>query len=568
MIKKEQLKRKPFYLNEQEIAWVEDTLSQMTEEEKVGQLFFLTGYTNDKEYLTHISRDLQVGGMMCRAMSAQDVVSSVTQLQQNSKTPMLIAANLEAGGNGIVQEGTKIGAQMAVAATGDTQYAYELGSICAQQAKSVGANYAFAPVIDIDFNFRNPITNTRTYGSDPDTVLAMGQAYLKGCQENGIIASIKHFPGDGVDERDQHLLTSVNSLSCEEWDKTYGKIYKTLIEDGAKTVMAGHIMQPAYSRALCPGIKDRDILPASLSKELLCGLLREKLGFQGLIISDATTMTGMTAAMPRDRAVPYAIAAGCDMFLFAKNLEEDVRFMFDGLKNGILSRERLEEAVTRILALKASMGLHRQNNIPQLTEAMRVLNDPHAQQIAKEVADRSATLVKNVDGIIPLDKAKIKHVLLYGIESGENALGYGRETGLAEQLGALLEKEGMQVTHFKAGERFEGRQASFKEVTEEFDLMLYIANLATKSNQTTVRIEWMNPMGVNCPIYTHTVPTVFISVENPYHLLDVPHIKTFINCYSCNQYTLPLLVDKLFGRSKFTGSSPVDPFCGKWDTAL
>lgn len=142
------------------------------------------------------------------------------------------------------------------------------------------------------------------------------------------------------------------------------------------------------------------------------------------------------------------------------------------------------------------------------------------------------------------------------------------KTGLAEQLGTLLEKEGLTVTHFTAGERFEGRQVSFREMTGAFDLMIYLANLATKSNQTTVRIEWMNPMGINCPIYTHTVPTIFISVENPYHLLDVPHIQTFINCYSCNAYTLPLLVDKLFGRSEFTGQSPVDPFCGKWDTRL
>lgn len=568
MLNIENFKGNPFYLNDEDISWVKNTLGNMTEKEKVGQLFFLIGYTNDHNYLTRISKDLQVGGMMCRTMSAADIVDSVSLLQKNSKIPMLISANLEAGANGIVKEGTKIGAQMAIAATGDTRYAYELGSICAKQAKSVGANYAFAPVTDIDLNFRNPITNTRTYGSDPDTVLAMSRAYLKGCQEQGVAVSVKHFPGDGVDERDQHLLTSVNSLSCEEWDATYGKIYQTLIEDGAKTVMVGHIMQPAYSRALCPGIRDCDILPASLSKELLSGLLREKLGFNGLIITDATTMTGMTAAMPRDRAVPYAIAAGCDMFLFTKNLDEDVRFMFDGLENGILSRERLDEAVMRILALKASLGLHRKNNVPDLESAMAELSDPHAQQIAKEVAERSITLVKNIDGVLPLNKNNVKKVLLYGIESGENALGYGRETGLAEQFGELLEKEGLQVTHFKAGERFEGRQVSFKEVTGEFDLMIYVANLATKSNQTTVRIEWMNPMGVNCPIYTHTVPTIFISLENPYHLLDVPHIKTFINCYSCNPYTLPSLVDKLFGRSEFIGNSPVDPFCGKWDTKL
>lgn len=568
MINTECLAKKPFYLNTIGRQWVEDTLGSMTTEEKIGQLFFLTGYNSDSAYLNHVSRDLKVGGLMCRAMDKQEVVEAIATLQRNSRIPMLIAANLEAGGNGIVRQGTKVGSQMAVAATGDTRYAYELGRICALEAKAVGANYAFAPVVDIDFNFRNPITNTRTYGSNPDTVMNMSRAYLKGCQEQDICAAVKHFPGDGVDERDQHLLTSVNSLSCEEWDASYGKVYQSLIDDGAKTVMIGHIRQPAYSRRLKPGIQDGDILPASLSEELLNGLLRGKLGFNGLIITDATTMAGMTAAMPRDKAVPGAIAAGCDMFLFTKNLDEDYAFMTEGVKNGSITAQRLNEAVMRILALKASIGLHQKENVPSLETADTVLGKNEFRTVAREVSDKSITLVKNLDHILPLDKRRIKNVLLYGIESGDNALGYGRESGVADRLQTLLEKEGLTVTRFSAGERFEGKQIRFKEITDQYDLMLYIANLATKSNQTTVRIEWMNPMGINCPIYGHTVPTVFVSVENPYHLLDVPQIKTFINCYGCNDYTLELLVDKLFGRSEFKGSSPVDPFCGKWDTRL
>lgn len=568
MIDKECLKNTPFFLRDSDIEWVEQTLGGMTIEAKIGQLFFLVGYTSDQDYLLHITSDLQVGGLMCRMLDKQEAISVVATLQQNSRVPMLIAANLEAGGNGIVKQGTKIASQMAVAATGDTKYAYELGRICALEAKSVGANYAFAPVVDIDYNFRNPITNTRTYGSNPETVLKMGKAYMKGCQEQDVCVSIKHFPGDGVDERDQHLLSSVNSLSCEEWDASYGKIYKTLIDEGAKTVMIGHIKQPAYSRKLKPELEDSQILPASLSEELLNGLLRKKLGFNGLIITDATTMVGMNAAMPRNKLVPYAIAAGCDMFLFTKNLEEDFKFMAEGVKSGRITSERLNDAVTRILALKASIKLHEKSNIPKSDVADTVLGRDEFKRIAKEISDQSITLVKNVGHVLPIDKTKIKNVLLYDIESGENALGYGRESGLADKLKVILEKEGLKVTRFIPGERFEGRQVKFEEITRQFDLMLYIANLATKSNQTTVRIEWMNPMGINCPIYGHTVPTIFISVENPYHLLDVPHIKTFINCYSCNDYTLELLVEKMFGRSEFKGKSPIDPFCSKWDTRL
>ncbi|MPW26579.1 glycoside hydrolase family 3 protein [Alkalibaculum sp. M08DMB] len=562
------LSEKPFYLSDSDIQWVKKTYENMTLDEKVGQLFFLTGPATDKNYLNHATNDLKVGGLMCRVMDKDHVVESVAYLQRNSNIPMLIAANLEAGGNGIVTQGTKIGSQMAVAATNDTKYAYELGYICAVEAKSVGANYAFAPVVDIDYNFRNPITNTRTYGSNFKTVLAMASEYIKGCQSENVCVSIKHFPGDGVDERDQHLLTSINDMKCLEWDRSYGEIYKTLIDQGAKTVMVGHIMQPEYSKFFNPELRDEDILPASLSKELLGGLLRDKLGFNGLIITDATTMAGMNIPMKRDLLVPYSIAAGCDMFLFAKNLDEDYQFMMEGVKSGVISQERLEEAVMRILALKASIKLHASDNIPKIEEAEKVLSSDHAKKIAREVSDRSITLVKNLDNILPLDNKTIKNILVYELESGENALGYGREVRIADRLIELLKKEGINTVKFVPGERLEGKQTSYMEMVEEYDLMLYIANIATKSNQTTVRIEWMNPMGINCPIYINSIPTVFVSVENPYHLLDVPRIRTFINCYSRNDYTLELLVDKLFGRSEFTGKSPIDPFCGKWDTRL
>ena len=145
-----------------------------------------------------------------------------------------------------------------VAATGDKSYAAALGAVCAEEGLSVGANYAFAPIVDIDYNFRNPITNTRTFGSNPETVLGFASEYLRECQSRGVACSIKHFPGDGRDERDQHLCTTVNDMSVEEWDSTYGKIYKTLIDEGAKTVMVGHIMQPAYSRFKNPDLSDED----------------------------------------------------------------------------------------------------------------------------------------------------------------------------------------------------------------------------------------------------------------------------------------------------------------------
>ncbi len=561
-------KTNPFYLRDTDLDWVRTTLENMSEEDKIGQLFFLIAYEPDKEYLDKLTKTIRAGGVMCRVMTRENIVKTVSLLQDGSKIPLLIAANLEAGGNGICSDGTKVGSQMMVAATGKKEYAASLGAICAEEGLAVGANYAFAPIVDIDYNFRNPITNTRTFGANPETVLNFASEYLRECQKRGVACSIKHFPGDGRDERDQHLCTTVNDLSAEEWDKTYGKIYKTLIDEGAKTVMVGHIMQPAYSKLLNPALADEDILPASLSKELLNGLLRKKLGFNGLIITDATTMAGFDVAMPRNEAVPYTIAAGCDMFLFSKNLDEDYSFMKKGVEDGIITRDRLDEAVARILALKASLKLHEKNNIPEERKAKETLGCIAHKNVAKEIADRSIALVKNKQDILPLDKSRIKNILVYDIESGENAIGYARSSGVYERIEPLLKKEGFCVTRFVPNQGKEGKTARFADTVEKYDLILYLCNLATKSNQTTVRIEWLNPMGVNIPRFVKSVPTIFVSTENPYHLLDVPMVKTYINTYGLNDFTIPCLVDKLLGRSEFKAKEPVDAFCGKWDTRL
>lgn len=195
----------------------------MTEQEKIAQLFCLITYTDDEQYLAYLAGGLKVGGVMTRTMSLSELINTVTRLQKHAKIPMLISANLEAGLNQACVQGTRVGCEMGIAATDDVKYARELGRIIGEEASSLGINWAFAPIIDIDYNFRNPITNTRTFGSDPETVAQFGKAYVEEVQKYGIAASIKHFPGDGVDERDQHLLASVNSMSAEEWEKRTGR---------------------------------------------------------------------------------------------------------------------------------------------------------------------------------------------------------------------------------------------------------------------------------------------------------------------------------------------------------
>jgi len=563
----QRLKEKPFYLTDEDIKWVELTLKDMTDEEKVAQLFCLIAYESDPDYLTKMATEVKPGGLMCRPMPAAASKEVTGVLQKHSKIPMLIAANLERGGVGIMEEGTSMGSHMAVAATDKDETAARLGTLCGREGAAVGGNWSFAPIIDIDYNFRNPITNVRTFGSDPERVKRMGVEYVKAIQKEGLAASIKHFPGDGVDERDQHLVTSINTMDCDEWDATFGAAYKASIDAGAMTVMIGHISCPAYSRKLSPGIKDEDIMPASLAPELTTTLLKEQLGFNGLVVTDATTMAGMTIPMPREKAVPLTIAVGCDMFLFTKNVDEDFAFMRKGIKDGVITQERLNEALTKILGLKAALGLHKKQAEGKLIPTGEIPNKDEHMRWSKECADDSITLVKEEKGVLPITPQKYKRVLVYPIES-EEGFAYGVRVGAVQVFIDSLKKEGFEVDVFEASQGYEGMMQPYSEVMEKYDLMLYIANLATRSNQTTIRIEWTMPFGANVPIYMESLPTIFISVENPYHLLDVPRVKTFINTYASTDTILEALMDKLTGRSTFKGVSPVDAFCGMWDTRL
>lgn len=568
------LKSKPFYLSDEDIKWVQETLAGMDLETKVGQLFCPIAPTEDVEVVSKTLKAIKPGGLMYRAFPGATVQKNHRYLQEKSDIPLLLAANLERGGIGIASDGTNFGTQMQVAATDDEEMAYKLGVISGREGRAVGCNWTFSPVIDIDYNYQNPITNTRTYGSDPDRVLGMAQAYMRGVHENGLAVSIKHWPGDGVDGRDQHLLTSVNTLSVKEWDRSFGKLYKGMIDAGAQTVMAAHIMLPAYSKQLIPGIKDEEIMPATLAPEITTKLLREQLGFNGLIVTDATPMAGFLIPMSREQAVPTSIAAGCDIFLFNQNMNEDLEYMLGGVENGVLTMERLDEAVTRILGLKASLKLHKQKEEGTLVpdeSALEVLNCAEHRAWASECADKAITLVKDTQNLLPLTLEKHRRILLYVLGDVGGYMDTGG--GSSARFIKLLEDQGFVVTRFDYSQ-LEGptlihwMNKSVRELKEEYDLMLYFASLKTASNQTVVRITWALPFGIDVPRFINDIPTLFVSVDNPYHLQDVPRVKTFVNGYTGSEYVVEALVDKLLGKSPFKGKSPVDPFCGYWDAKL
>ena len=563
-----QYKEKPFYLTDEDIAWVETTLASMSLEEKIGQLFCVTDMITDPEALRAFVEQYHPGGFMYRAGDAKEIQNAHRVMQNASRIPLLLACNLESGGNGVAVNGTFFGRQLEIAATGDPEQARRLGFVCAKEGAAAGCHWSFAPIVDIDYNWRNPFTNVRTFGSDPDRVIEMSRAYLEGVRDARVdmAACIKHFPGDGVDERDQHLLSTVNSLSAEDWEATYGRIYRDLIDAGAQTVMVGHILQPEMTRKFCPDIRDEDILPGSTNKYLMTDLLRGELGFKGLITTDATPMVGFSGFLTRRQAIAKAIMGGADVILFCKNIDEDFAGVRADIEAGVITLERVDEAIARQLALKASLGLHKKQKAGTLVPEESALACIGCQQHtawAQECADQAITLVKDNQKLLPLSPTKTPRIRLTVLgEDQEGAFGdNGTVTAL---LKAALEREGFQVDlyDYATMEKGEIFTAGVADMKEKFDLSIVAANIPTGSNNTTRRVDWITLMAANEPWYTREIPTMFISFCNPYHMVDVPFISTFVNCYSSSSYCVEAAVEKLMGRSDFTGRSPVDPWCG------
>lgn len=559
------LTKKPYNLTSEQIQQLQDKVQAMSLEEKIGQLFFVIGQDEDQVDIKKFIETYRPGGMMYRPAPAEKIKRELAAAQEASDIPLFFSANLESGGNGIISEGTWFGMPLQIAATDDPTHAYELGNVAGEEAAQVGCNMSFSPIVDIDKNFRNPITNTRTFGSDQERVIQMAEAQIKGLQENQILPVIKHFPGDGVDERDQHLLSSVNSLSAEDWMASYGIIYQTFIEQGIASIMIGHIFQPAWERKLMPEIADAELKPASASKLLIDGLLRETLDFNGLTITDATPMLGYNAIMPREKLLPATINAGVDMILFNKNIDEDYAFIKQAVADGTLQMERIEEAVLRILGTKMAHGLF---DLKELSAPLELNLAEHAEKAAA-AAKKSVTLVKDRDQLLPLTVERYPRIRM--VVLGDSDDGGFKEGGkVTEHFQTQLESLGFEVTLYDRSrlDFHEIFEEGVAEMEEKFDLALYIANIETASNQTTTRLDWIHLMAADAPWFMKSIPTIFISTANPYHLFDVPAISTYINTYTGNKESIAAVIRKMTGAEVFEGISPVDPFCGDFTTKL
>lgn len=547
----------PLALTPAAAAWVERTRDSLTTEEKVGQLFNLSTSLDSIEEVSALL-ELAPGGLNRFPTTDLSAFHAATRhALERSRVPPIFSGDIE-GGTISYPFATSVPNLMGIAAVDDLATTDRIARLVARESRALAYDWSFGPVVDLNADFHSAIVGTRSFGSDPRKVLAHASAYTRALQEEGLVACAKHWPGDGFDERDQHLVTSVNPLGMEQWWELFGRIYRELIGDGVMTVMSAHIALPAYIRQHRPNAGRDSFMPATVSRLLNEQLLRGELGFKGLIVSDATGMGGLTGWMNREEVVPAVIENGCDMFLFSRDPRRDFGLMLAGLRDGRLSERRLHEAVTRILSLKARLRLHEltpeQRLLPpaEMSARLRSVDD---LATARAACGRSITLVKDVQSLFPIDPLRHRRVVLIA-EAGFSFWDGAQARSFQPLVGALAAR-GFEV-------RFYDPKAM--PTRSDTDLVLYLIGQEATPSASRIYLDFVRLHGGMRKAMTQfprEIPTALLSFGQPYYLFDAPQMASAVNAYSALEAVQLECVRRLTGEAPFSGISPVDPFCGK-----
>lgn len=470
----------------------------------------------------------------------------VKELVGHCDIPPLITSDFENGCGSMVKGLTPLPYMMGLGATNDTQLAYDYGKATALEARSVGANWTFSPVSDLNMNCRNPLVNNRSMTDDEKLACRMLPQIVNGMQENGLVACAKHFPGDGVDYRDQHITTTTNSLKMEDWHRSFGAVYKQLIENGVQTIMAGHITLPDYPQKLSErfGLP----LPATLNKDLITTLLKEELGFEGIVVTDALNMGGFHGWFDtHEQAELEAFKAGCDMLLwpsehFADNLEK-------AILSGEISMERLDDAVSRILRVKQKAGLFEKGyeQFYKLTEE----DKRFIENVQAECSEKSITLIRDHLKHFPLQADKTKRIGVVAVAEHVPA------KTEAAFLKKEFEKRGFEVEYYDNDLFKNDERAAFYMRN---DVIIYA--LFSRPFRPIGFLDYRGDHawqigGAFLPDYSID-KTVFVSFGSPYFGIQYfDRAQTYVNAYSMLECSVKGFVKAACGECEFTGMSPV-----------
>jgi beta-N-acetylhexosaminidase len=547
------LSKQPYNLAADGIEWVYETILHMNLTQKIAQLINLQIISGGEDAIEEVAK-YQLGAVsVINFASSTECKSVIDKVKKVSRIPPLISADLE-GGSTSGHMTTIFPNQLGCAAANSLDAYKETLEILADEVKYVGVNWTFSPVLDISEKFKSAIVGTRSYGSNVNLIAEMANLHIQVFQKKSIATTAKHWPGEGFDDRDQHLVTTINPLSVEEWFEKFGKLYSRAIDNDVLSVMSAHIALPEYAKSM--GEKGVELFrPASISKYLNESLLRNQLGFNGVIVSDATLMGGLESWGSRKSWLPEIIQNGCDMILFSQSIHEDIENLIKAVEAGILTEQRIDIALTRVLGLKAKLNL---NNEPKNLMEQVPIDSKHHQKVIEDISNMSPTLIKNIDKIVPFNTKKIKSILIF---KEENINPLGGSDDFQIKIDKYLAEEGFIVTVFNP---------NIDNIDDyiNYDLIIYVIAQESLLTKSRIYLDWAKIHGGTIQGMLRTWwlrPTILISFGHPYYLYDAPRIPCMVNAYTPTQAIQKAVVEKLLGRSEFIGKSPVDAFCGLED---
>lgn len=469
------------------------------------------------------------------------------EYQKNSSLPLIFQEDYE---NGVDLKGmTSFPHEMALGAANSPDLAFAYGKYVALESRSVGVDWVLNPVSDLNLNPFNPITNIRSISDDPDRAIRLLSQQIKGLQENGVAATIKHFPGDGVDFRDQHLVTSCNSLPIDVWKQKHGKVFKALIDSGVACIMPGHITLPAYQKEKINGMYP----PATLSKELLTGLLKGELGFHGVIVSDAMVMGGFRGWY-KDvlEGEVESFNAGVDVMLWPSYAFMDT--LEARINRGVIPLARLDDAVSRVWALKERFGLLDKDR--DLIRGMSSEEKKSAAKTSKAISEKAITLLRDRNKVLPLNPDKDKKILLVGVAPVSRKGGNDELKGL-EEFAALLKTKGFMVD-FRHNILYE-TEGWMDDSPEKYDRIIIAVARRPHAPFGPLQLyddEAQTVWGVNA---MPKEKVIAINFGNPYNTNEYfERVNTCINAYSNSAVMHEAVLDALLGKIKMVGQSPVN----------
>jgi beta-N-acetylhexosaminidase len=471
---------------------------------------------------------------------------AVVEYQQASRLPLIMQEDYETGLG--LPGMTAFPREMSIGATNNEKMAFQYGEGVAIESRSVGVNWVLHPVCDLNLNPFNPIANTRSISDNPDKAIRLLKQQVNGLQQNGVAATIKHFPGDGVDYRDQHLLTSCNSLSKADWDKTFGKVYSSLIQHGVACIMPGHISLPAYQKTKINGFYP----PATLSHELLTDLLKGKLGFKGVIVSDALVMAGFRGYYKSNlESEIKSFEAGVDMMLWPSY--EFMDSVEVRIKRGEIPISRLNDAVQRVWAMKERFGLLKKDR--ELIKPISADEISKFDKVAQDIADNAITLVRDTKKILPLNPSKKEKILMVGMAASCVRGNYPTQQII--KLQKELIAKGFNVD-FQNDILYE-RSFWSDELTDKYDKVIFVANRYFHYPPGPLQFWDNQAQTVWCINSTDKSKVIFVSLGSPYHTNEYfERVSTIINAYSCDDSTIRSVAKALSGELIMTGTSPVN----------